>query len=89
MTGITPKSPDRNTALAESQPISPEELPGVYSTLDTFMHTLHGALPPRIALLLFTGHSDPRCMAALNLRKSAFDSATRNGKKPEELNKDL
>jgi RNA exonuclease 1 len=89
MSGITPKSPDKNAATAESQPVSPEELPGVYTALDTYIRTLHAALPPRTALLLFTGHSDPRRMAALNLRKSAFDSAIRSGKKPEELDKDF
>ena len=90
MTGLTPKSSDRTAAVpVESQPVGPDELKGVYATLNTHLRTLYAALPPRTALLLFSSHSDPRRMSVLNARKFAFDSAIRSGKKPEELTKDV
>ena len=65
--------------------VTPEELAGVFSTLDSRLHKLYEAVPPRTALVIFTGHSDPRRMASLNARKSAFDSAIRSGKNPDDL----
>ena len=53
--------------------------------LDARLRELYAALPARTALVIFTGHADPRRMAELNARKSAFESAIRSGKKPEEL----
>jgi RNA exonuclease 1 len=89
-TGLTPKSSDRMAAVpVESQPVGPEELKGVYAALDTHLRTLYAALPPRTAIVLFSSHSDPRRMSALNARKFAFDSAIRSGKKLEELAKDV
>jgi RNA exonuclease 1 len=57
----------------------------VLTKLDAQLKTLHQALPPRTALIVFTGHSDPRRMAALNARKNAFESAIRSGKPSSEL----
>ena len=86
ITGLTPKSSDRMAAVpVEVQPVGPEELESVYAAFDTHLRTLYAALPPRTAILLFSSHSDPRRMSALNARKFAFDTAIRSGKKPEEL----
>ena len=61
------------------------DLTEVLAALNTRLHRLYNNLPPRAGLVIFTGHSDPRRMAALNARKSAFEQAIRSGKKPEEL----
>lgn len=45
-------------------------------------------MPPRSALIIFTGHSDPRRMAELNARKNAFETAIRTGKNLDELPKE-
>ncbi|KAI0266318.1 hypothetical protein BGY98DRAFT_1191446 [Russula aff. rugulosa BPL654] len=37
-------------------------------------HTLHAALPPRTAFLLFSGHSDPRSMSALATRRAQYQA---------------
>lgn len=64
---------------------SPAELRPVLSTLDDQLRQLYAALPARTALVLFTGHADPRRMSELNARKSAFEGALRMGKNVEEL----
>ncbi|KAJ9107926.1 hypothetical protein QFC19_002669 [Naganishia cerealis] len=43
------------------------------TNLDTRLSKLHASLPTNTALILVTGHSDPRPLAALNERKSNFD----------------
>jgi RNA exonuclease 1 len=60
----------------------------ILKSLNDRLKTLHAALPPRTALILFTGHADPRPMAALSQRKSAFDQAIRVGINPSELEED-
>ncbi|KAF8869553.1 hypothetical protein BD779DRAFT_1614400 [Infundibulicybe gibba] len=71
----TPKpSPDR--PLPEP---TPEPTP------ETLSQTLYASLPPRTALVIFTGHSDPRRMSSLNARKNIFETAIKAGKKPEEI----
>ena len=65
--------------------VTDAELDEVLGVLDTRLCSLYAALPPRTALVIFTGHSDPRRMAELNARKTAFETAIRSGKKPEEL----
>ncbi|KAJ7762487.1 ribonuclease H [Mycena metata] len=66
----------------------PEVLEPVLATLDKHLKTLYASLPPRTALVVFTGHSDPRRMALLNARKMAFETAIRNGLPAEELSSD-
>ena len=63
---------------------APEVLASVLADLNTHLKTLHVSLPARTALVIFTGHSDPRRMASLNGRKTAFEAALRNGKTPED-----
>ena len=58
------------------------------SLLDAQLRQLYSALPARTAVVIFTGHSDPRRMAALNARKSAFETALKMGRSVEELDGD-
>ena len=66
-------------------PTTDADLDDVLSTLDTRLHNLYQALPARTALVIFTGHSDPRRMAELNARKAAFEQAIRSGKNSEDM----
>jgi hypothetical protein len=47
------------------------------TNLNDHLTTLHAALPPRTALLLFSGHSDPRSMSALAARRAGAGLASR------------
>ena len=47
--------------------------------LDKQLASLHAALPPKSALVVFTGHGDPRKMAELQARKGSFENALRSG----------
>ncbi|GLB45049.1 putative EXOIII [Lyophyllum shimeji] len=85
----TPKTAPDAPPPPPAAPPTPEVLAPVLDTLNTQLKTLHTALPPRTALVIFTGHSDPMRMAALNARKTAFESAIRSGKTPEELGADV
>ncbi|KAH9930557.1 ribonuclease H-like protein [Amylocystis lapponica] len=60
----------------------------VLAALNLQLTQLYAALPARTALVLFTGHSDPRRMAELNARKSTFESALRQAKNLDELGVD-
>jgi len=68
--------------------LSPTDANEAMSTLDTQLTQLYAALPPRTALVIFTGHSDPRRMSELNARKSAFENALRQGKSLEDVGKE-
>lgn len=50
--------------------------------LNSRLSRIYDALPPRTALILFSGHSDPRKMTKLNGRKAAFEIAFRMGMPP-------
>ena len=76
LVGITNRSggdnvPDPSPATAPSA----SDVSSVLTALDGRLKQLYDALPPRTALVIFTGHSDPRHMAELNARKSAFETA--------------
>lgn len=62
-----------------------EEIKETLEKTNAHLAKIHASLPSRTAFVVFTGHSDPRRMTALNTRKQAFDSALRAGRKPEEL----
>lgn len=66
---------------------SPEVLAAAQATLNEQLVTLYTSLPARTAVVIFTGHSDPRRMASLNARKIAFESAIKGGKKAEEIDR--
>ncbi|KAI0092376.1 ribonuclease H-like protein [Irpex rosettiformis] len=87
---ITHKS-SNEVAVDAVSPIesSDADVKAALSGLDSHLRQLYEALPPRTALIIFTGHSDPRQMAALNARKSAFENAVRSVKSSEELESDI
>jgi len=79
--GLTPKvSPDTPQPRPTPVDATPEALSAALESMNAKLKTLHAALPSRTAFILFSGHSDPRQMAALNARKSVFETALRNGK---------
>lgn len=82
-TGITSRSGgDEPPAPSGTSAPSVDE---VLATLNAQLQKLYDELPSRTALIVFSGHSDPRRMAELNARKSAFETAIRSGKNLEEL----
>lgn len=83
--GITNKT--TGEPVVDSAPTPPEssDISEVLKSLNSRLERLYEALPARTALIIFTGHSDPRTMAALNARKSAFENAIRSGKNAEDL----
>jgi RNA exonuclease 1 len=86
--GSAPK-PELGASLPElAPPPSADVLEPVLQALDKHLKTLRASLPPRTALVVFTGHSDPRRMALLNARKATFETAMRNGP-AEELAADV
>jgi RNA exonuclease 1 len=90
-TGITPRQlPDVAPALPAlpSPPPTQEELDATLSQLNTHLKMIYTALPSSTALIIFTGHSDPRNMVALNARKNAFEAAIRGGKPTDTLEKE-
>ena len=69
-----PADPD----TSQSSPQSPPEKNVLFEAvtgLDAQLTTLHAALPPRTAFLLFSGHSDPRAMSALAARRTEFQAS--------------
>lgn len=64
---------------------SAAELAPVLGALNVHLAKLHQALPTRTALVIFTGHSDPRKMTLLNAKKTAFETAYRSGKNLTEM----
>jgi len=90
--GVTPKaSADQplpvSTLSVDSIPPPPsaEHLVSVTTELNAHLKRIHASLPPRTALIIFTGHSDPRRMSILNARKIAFENGLKSGKTPELL----
>lgn len=81
-------SKDAQPAPVPPTPISPVALTPILISLNTILTTLHSSLPPRTALVIFTGHSDPRQMSYLNARKTAFESALKSGKTLEDISKE-
>ncbi|OJA14787.1 hypothetical protein AZE42_12824 [Rhizopogon vesiculosus] len=86
---LTPKTTAAETPVVPITPgePSPIVLANAQVTLNNQLITLYASLPPRTAFIIFTGHSDPRRMASLNGRKSAFESAIRSGKNAEYMDK--
>ncbi|KAF8828516.1 hypothetical protein HHX47_DHR3000017 [Lentinula edodes] len=88
---ITPRVnvSDSTPALipAADPPASPTSEAFSSALLATSAHlqTIHSSLPPRTALLIFTGHSDPRKMSELNKRKAGFEAAIRKGVSTDQL----
>lgn len=85
----TPRATPDSPPPQPGPPPSPEALSLILTTLNEQLKTLHAALPPRTAIVIFSGHSDPRKMSSLNARKAAFENALRSGKTSEELGPEL
>ncbi|KLO10132.1 hypothetical protein SCHPADRAFT_916486 [Schizopora paradoxa] len=51
-----------------------EETTAALSALNSRLSTIWTALPPRTAMVLFTGHGDPRRMVSLQRQKAAWDA---------------
>ncbi|KAK0209032.1 ribonuclease H [Desarmillaria ectypa] len=81
----TPKQSSDSPPSESAPPPSAAQLGAVLDVLNAHLKALHSALPSRTALIIFTGHSDPRRMAALNARKAAFETAIRSGKLSDAL----
>ena len=45
------------------------------TNLNAYLTTLHAALPPHPARLLFSGHSDPRSMSTLAARRAEYQTS--------------
>ncbi|KAG1889870.1 hypothetical protein F4604DRAFT_1876618 [Suillus subluteus] len=71
---LTTKATAAETPVVTPAEPSPIVLANAQATLNNQLVTLYTSLPARTALIIFTGHSDPRRMASLNARKSAFES---------------
>ncbi|KIK90919.1 hypothetical protein PAXRUDRAFT_150845 [Paxillus rubicundulus Ve08.2h10] len=85
---LTPKATaDAPAVVVPISEPSPEVLAAAQAKLDGHLVSLYTSLPARTAVVIFTGHSDPRRMSALNARKSAFESAIKSGKKAEDIDR--
>ncbi|KAF9050462.1 ribonuclease H [Panaeolus papilionaceus] len=89
---ITPKpSPDSPLPTPQTlqstvpPPVDAPTLTPALHALNTHLKSIHASLPSRTALIIFTGHSDPRKMSLLNQRKSAFENGLKSGRTPEEM----
>ncbi|KAH9055829.1 hypothetical protein EDB83DRAFT_2293073 [Lactarius deliciosus] len=90
---ITPKADNvetRNTTGAAETKTDNAETPSApdftgnslfaaVTSLNAHLTALHAALPPRTALLLFSGHSDPRSMSTLAARRAEYQGGQRHG----------
>ena len=81
--GDAPLEPSAQAKVATKK--GAEVLLETMAALDGQLRALYAALPARTALVIFSGHADPRRMAELNARKAAFENALRAGKGGEEV----
>ena len=80
-------APETKAETPEVQPPPPDASTGnalftAAKNLNDHLTTLHAALPPRTALLLFSGHSDPRSMSTLAARRAEYQ-ASQQGKQSD------
>lgn len=87
--GLTDKEQERQSPPKAKGELDPSLLSSLLSDLSTQLASLYDSVPPRTAFMIFTGHSDPRNMVALNTRKSTFEIAVRGGRAVDELQKDV
>ncbi|KAH9837573.1 uncharacterized protein C8Q71DRAFT_753278 [Rhodofomes roseus] len=85
---ITPKTSADLIPDPDPTPATPVDMDVVLSTLNSQLEKLYAGLPPRTAVVIFTGHSDPRRMSELNARKSTFETALRQGKALDDVGKE-
>lgn len=77
--GHSAKSTPSTTDSSSSPPPPPPTTSEVSQRLNASIARIHASLPARSALIIFTGHADPRPMLALQERKKAFDAAFKKG----------
>jgi RNA exonuclease 1 len=65
--------------------VSKESIDHALSTANTHLATLFASLPKNTAIIIFSGHSDPRPMSQLTARKSRFELAINSGKPSTDL----
>ena len=70
-----PADPDTSQLPRPKLPQEKSVLFDAVTCLDAQLTTLHAALPPRTAFLIFSSHSDPRVMSALAARRSEFQAS--------------
>ncbi|KZS92153.1 hypothetical protein SISNIDRAFT_467013 [Sistotremastrum niveocremeum HHB9708] len=75
---ITPSSTQAPISSSSASVPSPD-LEAVISRTNAHLQKIYAALPSRTALILFTGHSDPRAMSELNARRGKFEREMRFG----------
>ncbi|EJC98240.1 uncharacterized protein FOMMEDRAFT_143323 [Fomitiporia mediterranea MF3/22] len=74
---LQPKSNTENSVQQNPLEADPATVENALKTLNSHLSLIHASLPPRTAFVVFTGHSDPRPMVALQARKNAFENALR------------
>jgi RNA exonuclease 1 len=85
------KIPFRNDVIAgndledvDAPPSDAQVLEEAYTKLNDQLAQLHASLPPRSALIVFTGHDDPRAMSQLMAKKTKFEQLWKN-RAPSEI----
>ena len=73
--GEVTAEPVSQPSQSQHQRITDEQK--LLSNLNERLKTIYSALPARAALLIFTGHGDPRAMAELNRRRVKFEAGFR------------
>lgn len=81
---LTPSLPD--SATSGTPP--PADTLAAHASFNARLSALHAALPPLTALVLFTGHGDPREMARLTAKKAKFDRLWKTVKQSEIARED-
>ncbi|KAI8449385.1 RNA exonuclease 4 [Phakopsora pachyrhizi] len=84
------KDNSNNPSKPTAKPTKIFELEQVYENLNRYIEELHEKIPTGTALIIFTGHSDPRKMVELNLKKNRFESSLKlklnNNKNKDSFN---
>ncbi|KAL1750700.1 hypothetical protein FB107DRAFT_223404 [Schizophyllum commune] len=77
-------APPSEEPPAFKPPPTQEAVNQALAALNTRLAAVHAALPPRTALVIFTGHEDPQRMVNLGRKRGAWEAAIRNGSDPAE-----
>ncbi|KZW02879.1 ribonuclease H-like protein [Exidia glandulosa HHB12029] len=80
-------TPKANAPVPTTPPPPRPPLAETAANLNSYLKQIFESLPPRTAFILFSGHSDPRTMSQLNVRKTKFETEIRAGKRLEEIDK--
>lgn len=80
---VTPAAGDADTS-SKTESEQADRMKESYAKLNEQIKAIYQSLPPRTALVLFTGHSDPRRMGELLTKKNKFDRLWKSVK-PEDI----